>query len=453
MRAFIILPTQLFKQYKSLDEYDTIYLYEDPYYINKKFHKQKLVVYIAALRYYYDYLSKKLKHAKIKYVTFDKNITFPKDCTMYDPIDKPLMNKYKFCEFIDSPLFLETVEDLENYKATLKSDTNYSHAAFYKWNRQRLDILMDGDKPLYGKWSFDTENRKKFPNDYEELPIKTYNNEYIVEAKEYIEKHFNNNFGDISSIYYPTTHAQAETHFKAFIKNKLESFGPTQDAISKDVVYGEHSNISILLNTGLLGVEYVINSVLDYFYKSKNKKQIIASIEAFTRQLFWREYMRFIYHFHRDDLVNNNYFGFTKKIGKDWYDGTTDIPILNHMIEKVRKYSYLHHIERLMIISNIAVLSEYHPKSVYNWFLRLFIDATGEWIMISNNQMGQSMSESIKITKRVYICSDNYIKKMSDFKKEDIEQVGVLYKKFLKKHKNKSKLKNDYMLSSQLKKY
>ncbi len=453
MKIFVILPTQLFKEYKSLKEYDIVYLLEDPYYINDKYHKQKLVIYIAALHYYYDYLSKKNINVKyIKFNHFDLDKIINNTTYMYNPIDYPLVKKYNKVKFFNSPLFLTDKEDLHKYKSTTK-DNKYSHAEFYKWQRKKLDILMNKDKPLYDIWSFDTENRQKFDKDYEELEIKTYDNKYIKEAKNYISKYFPDNFGSIELIYYPITHTTAESHFKSFLINKLDYFGPVQDAISKDVIYGEHSNISVLLNIGLLTPEYVINKVLDYFYASRNKKNIISSVEGFIRQIIgWREYVRFIYYFHRDDLINSNYFKFTKKMPKSWYDATTSLPILNNMINKVNKYAYLHHIERLLIISNLALLNEIHPKEVYNWFMTCFIDATGEWIMIPNIQMGQHMSNNIKMMKRIYICSDNYIKKMSDYKKEDgLDEIHDLYKFFLKKNKNK--LKHDYMLASQLKKY
>lgn len=454
MKIFLILPTQLFKNIKLLKDYNKIILIEDPYYINNKYHKQKLVVYIAGLNYYYDYLCKKLKDIDIEYISFNnikKIYKLSDDVHMYNPIDYPLINKYKVI-YHDSPLFLETNKNLEEYKSTIKN-TIYSHAEFYKWQRKKLDILMDGDKPLYGKWSFDTENRKKFDKEYEELKIKTYNNKYIKEAKNYISKYFPSNFGSIESIYYPITHTSAESHFNIFLIKKLNSFGPTQDAISKDVIYGEHSNISVLLNIGLLSPEYVINKVLDYFYASNIKKKIISSVEGFIRQIFWREYVRFIYYFHRDDLINSNYFEFTKKMPNSWYNATTDLSILNTMIKKVYKYAYLHHIERLMVVGNLALLNEIHPKEVYNWFMTCFIDSTGEWVMLGNSSlMSQHCNNKIKMMKRIYICSDNYIKKMSDYKKDNgLDEIHDLYLNFLKKYKNK--LKHDYVLASQLNKY
>lgn len=458
MKSFIILNTQLFKNYKLLKDFDNIYLIEDPYYINKNYHKQKLVIYISSLRYYYDYLTKKLKNIKIEYIPFndyskvEKILKQSSEIHMYDPIDKPLIKKYssKKTIFYDSPLFLETNVDLLEYKNNFTKGNNYNHANFYKWQRTRLNILMNGDKPIGGKWSYDTENRNKFSKDYKEGKIKTYNNKYIKNAKEYIEKYFNKNFGLVDDIYYPVTHSDAEKHFQIFIDNKLNNFGSVEDAISSTVVYGEHSNISVLLNTGLLNLEYVINKVLIYYSKSKDKKKILPSVEGFIRQITgWRSYMRFVYHFHRDELLKSNYFGFTNKLPNSWYTGNTGLNVLDNLINKVEKYSYMHHIERLMIIGNLSILLEIHPKYVYKWFMNCFIDSNSEWVMYGNvyGMLGHCQP-NVKIMNRFYICSENYIKKMSNYKNEDLVGINDLYRNFLKKYKNK--LKSDYMLGSQL---
>ncbi len=498
VKNFIILNTSICENIKILKEYNNIYLIEDPYFFNKNFHKQKLVFYRASLLFYYDYLKDKLNKSNvlnvsnivsIKYIQFNEANNFIKkikknkniEYSMYDPIDIPLQNKYDFCNFYDSPLFLETNDDLDEYVKNLKNKNSFSQIDFYKWNRFRLDILMDeknNTKPLYNKWSFDVLNRNRFDNNYQELKIKTYTNYYLEDAVKYVLFYFKNSFGDIYNngdnddgdnddsdndgdddydaknikFYYPVTFKDAKNHYNSFIKQKLFNFGKYQDSISKNVIYGNHSNISVLLNTGLLDIDYVINQILIFFddLSTKDKKQYIASVEGFIRQIIgWRSYMRFLYKYKYYEMENENYFNFKNKITKNWYDGTTNINILDHMIEKVKKYAYLHHIERLMIVGNLSLLLNINPQEVYDWFMNCFIDANSKWIMYGNvYAMSQHSISSFKAMKRVYICSDNYLKKMSDFK--NIEYIKDLYYKFLKKNKNK--LQHDYILRIHLSK-
>ena len=144
-----------------------------------------------------------------------------------------------------------------------------------------------------------------------------------------------------------------------------------------------------------------------------------------------------------------NLFKFTNKLPNSWYTGKTNLPILNNLISKVNKYAYLHHIERLMIAGNIALLYNINPKEVYKWFMTCFIDSY-EWVMIPNIfGMSQHSLENISMMGRIYISSSNYLKKMSDYKKDDgFDEIDKLYWNFIKKHKNI--IKHDYMLASQI---
>ncbi len=456
MNIFLILPTQLFKDIKILKNYDLVYLIEEPYYLNPNFHKQKLVLHIASLNYYYDYL--KEYKINVKYITYDK-INYSKllkseSITMYNPIDNKMINlfkKYKV-NFIDSQLFLNTYSYLLNYKNS-KKNTKYTQSDFYKTQRIKFNILIDKNKnPLYGKWSFDTENREKFPKIYKESKILTYNNKYLKSANQYVTDNFPNSFGILNNFYYPCTHSDAIKHIKSFIKNKIKNFGKYQDAISKDIVYGEHSNISALLNIGLLTPKEVINLILNYFNKSTNKKDIINSIEGLIRQIIgWREYMHFIYTFYSKDIIKINYIKLNTSLPKSWYTSKTDLELLNNLIIKLQNYAYLHHIERLMIANNLMYLYQIKYKDIYKWFMTCFIDSY-DWVMIPNILMNiNSLDSNIRYMTRVYIGSDNYIKKMSDYNnKNDFKIINNLYWNFIQK--NKKELKRDYGLASQVSK-
>jgi deoxyribodipyrimidine photolyase-related protein len=254
-------------------------------------------------------------------------------------------------------------------------------------------------------------------------------------------------------MYYPNNHKEAEKHLNIFIKGKLFDFGKYQDSISKDVVYGNHANISALINIGLLTPLYVIDTIIAYFNKYKDKKKIINSVEAIIRQILgWREYMRFIYVYYRNDIIKYDPINNNRSIPKNWYTGNTSLEILNHYIEKVQNYAYLHHIERLMIINNLFVLCEIRFIDIYNWFMICFIDSY-DWVMVPNIYMNlSSLNKDIKYMTKIYVASDNYIKKMSDFRnKQDFEIINKLYWNFVKKNKNI--LKHEYSIKSQVNKF
>ena len=456
MNIFIILPTQLFERSDKLDKMDKIYLIEEPFYFtSKKFHKQKLILHRASMKYYYEKL--KLKYKNINYIEFDKidiNEFKNKNIFMYDPIDKPVIEKYMKLSpkivIYDTSLFLETRADLEEYRNKNTNKKNYYHDNFYKWQRKRLEILIENrEQPIGGKWSFDKDNRNPYDKTYKEDKIITYSNKYIEEAKDYIKRNFRDNFGIIEYIYYPITHEDAKVHLKTFIKKRLETFGKYQDGISKKVIFGSHSILSPLLNIGLITPDIVIEEVLRY-YNSDNKSLI--SVEAFIRQLIgWRSYVRFIYEYHGTEMKTMNRLNHKRKLPKSWYNNDgTKIKIIDDMIMKVSKYGYLHHIERLMIMGNIGLLLQINPKELYDWFMICFIDSY-EWVMVPNVYgMSQYSLINISMMTRPYISSSNYIKKMSDYKKEDWYEIwDALYWNFV--NDKREILKKIYAMGMQVK--
>jgi deoxyribodipyrimidine photolyase-related protein len=269
---------------------------------------------------------------------------------------------------------------------------------------------MENGKPLHGKYSFDSENRKKLPKDIKVPPTLSYENKYITEAKEYCKKF--KTFGVLSDdFYYPTTYEEASLQLEYFIKEKFELFGDYQDAITSDKskYFLFHSNISSSLNIGLLSINDVIQKVVntDAPYNAK---------EGFIRQIIgWREFMLRIYQDSHVSLRNSNFFEFKNSMPKEILNASTGITPLDDCIKKLRKSAYNHHIERLMILGNLFLLLEIKPNDVYEFFMRYYIDAY-DWVMVGN-----------------------YIIKMSDYKKSEswCEIVDALYWRFLLVHSPK----------------
>ena len=436
MTALIILPTQLFNHPKSFwKQFKEVIIYEEPHYINKRMHPMKLWFHRASMIAYF----KSIAHKNKKYIEHNQNMVIPKDASMFHPIDKKMVSKYRKCEMLESPMFLMQLDDVNAYR-----NKTISQLSIYKAMRTRHDVLMNKDgTPIGGKWSFDESNRKTFPKDYKEPKIAQYKSAIIKEAKAIIDLSIHR-FDIHAHMIYPTTRSSALSNLRSFISKKLNLFGPYQDAMGEAVVIGHHSNISAALNVGLITPLDVINEV------KKHKNIPIASIEGFARQILgWREYIRVVYELHSKEVDHWDYLNAKTKLPKSWYDGNTGFESLDACIGKIQQYAYAHHIERLMLINNYAILLELKYEDVKMWFTALFIDAY-DWVMVNTSMNVNSLNPDFKYMKRAYLTNGNYLKKMGlKIKKEEMARLNDLYIKFLKKHKNK--LKSDYVIAAQLK--
>lgn len=460
---FLIFPTQLFKDIKILTKYKCL-LIEDPVYFTKyPFHKSKLLFHRASMKAYYDFL--KDKDIDVKYIDYNKpymDIFKTGDTiTYYDPEDFDLTSKLARTSarilVLDNPNFLLDSRGIQAYLSEIartqklkngQVPRHFLHdASFYRWIRRYLNILMDGSKPAFDKWTFDSENRKPFPkNTKEPIKDKIYKNKYYDEAADYVNMHFGANFGAVNPIY-PVTFADTCAVVKSFIKNKLALFGPYEDAIGQDINVGYHSGLSAMLNVGLIMPRDLIKEVLKVYDVAdlKQKRTLITSVEGFIRQVIgWREYMRLLYRIHGREIKTMNYFGNTGKLSREWFNATTanvyknKMPIIYDMIKKTHDRAYLHHIERLMVMGNFALYNEINPREIYDWYMICFIDAY-DWVMMANVYgMSQYALEGMSMTQRPYLCGSSYLLKMSDYKKGPwCEYWDALFYNFVNKHRAK----------------
>lgn len=453
--VFIILPNQLFEDISILKKYHQIYLWEHPKFFTKfKYHKLKLVYHKATMSNYYEYLQS--KNLKVTYIKYNEKLSISKkdDVSIYDPVDFEILNSfkksYKNLLIINSPLFLLTQNDIDEYS---KEKNKFIHHHFYKWIRIKKKILVDeNDKPIGGKWSFDTENRNSFDKKYKESPQKVFNNnKKINEAQEYIQKHFPTNPGFVGNIgIYAIDFKSAKKALQKFIKFNLKDYGKYQDAVRSDVIFGTHSVLSPMINIGLLEPEYIIKQILKAYKKEKIK---LSSIEGYLRQLLsWREYVRMTYILKNDLFIKKNFFLHKKKISKEWYIGKTQIQPIDDIIIKILNYSYAHHIERLMFLGNFMLLCEFHPTEVYKWFISLVSIDAYEWVMVPNIYGMSQFSVGPLMMTRPYFSSSNYIIKMSDYTKKSGDMIlekyywsdiwNALYYNFI--YKNQKYLSKNY---------
>lgn len=475
--AVLIFPNSLFQDNHIINQYSTnsnIYIIEHPvYYTLYKYHKLKLILHRSTCKAYADYISAKY-NITVKYVDYDKYAAnIKKICKThnkliyYDPTDHIIENefsKYSNEKIIyDSPLFLLTNDDILTY-SKINGNKNYTHATFYKWMRNKFNILVSkSGQPVGNSWSFDDENRNSWPNTklVGIYKFKYNNDKYVTEAINYTNKKFATNPGS-TNFYLPTNHKTTKAYFKNFLTQRLSNFGPYQDAVDSDIQVGYHSLISPLLNIGLITPSDIVKMTLDHMSKNKTP---IASVEGFIRQVIgWREFIRLMYVVNYNKMIQPNYFGHKTKLDKKvWYDWpakSTGFEFIDDMIVKAHETAYLHHIERLMYIGNWFLLNRIKPSECYDWFMTFFIDAYN-WVMTANvYAMSQYSSGRLMMT-RPYFSSSSYISKMSNYKKNKLntfifdkteywwnEIWDALYWQFIAD--NRDKFKSNYSISSQV---
>ena len=449
----ILFPHQLFEQNSLVSTCGTIYLVEEWLYFKQyNFHKQKIAFHRASMKFYESYLQSK----KVEVVYIDsfnaladirKLIPYLKkegvDAIEYiDTTDDWLEQRIQeVCKTfkveitkIRTPLFLNSSEELANYFSGKK---RMYQTDFYKHQRLSRNILLEKDqKPVGGKWTYDDENRVKYPKG--KIPPKTdflKPNRFYEEAVTYTEKYFPDNYCKLNSEFiYPTTHTESKDWLTDFFKERFSEFGAYEDAIlSKENVL-HHSVLTPMLNTGLLTPKYIIDEALQY---ASNHDIPVNSLEGFVRQIIgWREFMRAVYELKGKEERTRNYWGFTRKIPASFWTGNTGIEPIDNTIKKVLETGYCHHIERLMVLGNFMLLCEFDPDEVYRWFMELFIDAY-DWVMVPNVYGMSQFADGGLMSTKPYISGSNYVMKMSDYQKGEWQQVwDGLFWRFMHTHRD-----------------
>jgi len=428
--AVLLFPHHLFEKHPCIsNKNDIILLVEHPrYFSDFSFHKQKLILHRASMKAYQIMLEK--KGFKTLYIDHSKSselfsIAKKNQITHFnsaDFIDNPFKEQFaKECKkhnltlaIYSSPMFLTPLDFLEK---ELGTKNRFFMASFYIAQRKRMNILVKSGKPVGGKWSFDTLNRKPLSKNHV-LPKVTIprKNDYVKEAIQYIETFFSKNPGSINDFWFPITHHQAKIWFLEFLKKRLHLFGTHEDAIKKHESIIYHSVLSPLLNNGLLTPDYVVNRTLEYAQKNSIS---INNLEGFIRQIIgWREFVRGVYLYTGEKQRKSNFFNHVNKLPSSFWNSTTGVEPIDNCIKKAINHAYCHRIERLMILGNFMLLLAIDPNEVYKWFMEFFIDAY-DWVMVPNVYGMSQYADGGLMTTKPYFSGSNYIKKMSDFKKGD----------------------------------
>jgi deoxyribodipyrimidine photolyase-related protein len=274
---------------------------------------------------------------------------------------------------------------------------------FYRFMRKKENILLEETgEPVGGQWNYDTENRK-----FDKKHQKTWNfslekNEFVREAEEYYTHELPN--------YIPTNREEALKLLEYFLQNHLDSFGKLEDAMYQNDNYVHHSLLSTSINFGFLSAREVVEAV-------EKSDTAINNKEGFIRQILgWREYMYHFFQFYKDDIYSQNFLEHTHPLPNYfWKDAEMcDMNCLSTTLKQVQSQNTSHHIQRLMIIGNFALLAGLNPHELNKWFFEYYTDAF-EWVVTPNVLSMSQFADGWKLATKPYIASANYINSMSDY--------------------------------------
>ncbi len=451
----IAYPHQLFESHLQEDTATRFVLVEDDLlFRHQAFHAQKLVLHRASMRLFAD----RLRGAGFEVDVIETSARAssgsrlaglverlrPDEVRLHDPTDDWLLRDARTA-LSDGGVTLapEHVEESPGFLTTRPELTTWfgEHRArmqtFYQWQRTRLDVLVEGrahDQPVGGRWSFDTENRKKLPKSHpvpsraaiEAVPE-------VTEAIGWVGAEFPDAPGVAATFDWPVTHEQARAALAEFALERLTEFGPYEDAVSTRHPFVFHAALSPAINAGLLDPREVLDAVLE---RAQEGDVDLPSLEGFVRQLIgWREYMRATYHLYGRRMRSANRLQHGRPLAAGWWDARTGLDPVDHVVSGVLERGWAHHIERLMVLGNAMCLLRTDPTEVHEWFMAMFVDAY-DWVMVPNVYAMSQFAAGTGITTKPYVSGSNYLRKMTDFGPgEWRDDWDALYWSFVQDHR------------------
>lgn len=431
--AFVVLGDQLFPP-ASLPDVGRVFMAEDVgLCTHVRHHQHKLVLFLAAMRSHRDAL--RARGIAVHYEalapdgedsTYEEKLGRFLDAhgadrlRMFEIEDRFFERRIRAfaeargvaVEFLETPGFLTPRATVESWLAEHRP----LMADFYRWQRRRLDVLVDDDgEPVGGRWSFDDENRRALPPS-ESLPSPPAAavTDHVRDAIDVVRARFAEHPGDVDvdRWWLPTTRRQALAWLRAFLAERFARFGPFEDALSTRDAFLFHSVLSPVLNLGLVTPAEVLERALEH---ARGHDVPLNSLEGFVRQIIgWREFVRGVYRVHGERQARSNHFDHSRRLAPSWWEGSTGLRPLDDVITKCRRYGWAHHIERLMVAGNLMLLCEIDPRDAHRWFMEMFVDSA-DWVMGPNVYGMALFSDGGIFATKPYICGSNYIRKMSDY--------------------------------------
>jgi len=432
----LILGDQLSESISSLVDYnndtDIILMcevWDEATYVHH--HKKKVAFLFSAMRHFSEQL--KEKDYNIEYITLDD----PDNSGSFAGEIRRIVGKYSLDRVvITHPGEYRVLEDircledelsipieiradgrflcsLDEFSSWALNRKQLRMEYFYREMRKKYNILMDGNEPLGGQWNYDAENRKPPKDGLTIPPPYTSKVDGITQdVISLVSKRFASHFGDIEPFYFAVTRADALQVLNQFITQRLCHFGDYQDAMIQGEPWMYHSHISFYLNCGLLlPLECVQAAEAAY----QQGKAPLSAVEGFIRQIIgWREYVRGIYWLKMPDYSNENFFEAHRRLPDFYWTANTKMNCLRQCVIETKKNAYAHHIQRLMVLGNFALLAGIDPKEVNEWFLIVYADAY-EWVELPNVSGMILFADGGLLASKPYAAGGSYINKMSDY--------------------------------------
>jgi deoxyribodipyrimidine photolyase-related protein len=433
----LILGDQLNSQHSWLAETDQDTMYclfemrQETDYITH--HIQKVIGYFTAMRNFADEL-KKAKHSVVYFQINDKKNTQSLVENLALLIKEYNIKKFEYLspdeyrldqqlkgfskdltidsEVFSSEHFYTEREDLTTF---FKGKKQFLMENFYRDMRKKHQILMVDKQPEGGKWNFDASNRKKWKGDTL-IPQEISFDTNVEEVLSDIEKAGIKTIGKINPKYfeYPISRKQSLEQLTYFCEHLLVHFGDYQDAMHTDKIYLYHSRISFAMNSKIISPREVVDTVLET-YRAQENKIDISQVEGFIRQILgWREYMRGMYWMLMPDYKKENFLENKNKLPDFFWTGKTKMNCLKNAVNNSLENGYAHHIQRLMITGNFALLTQIHPDEIDAWYLGIYVDAI-EWVQLPNTRGMSQFADGGKIATKPYVSSGSYISKMGNY--------------------------------------
>lgn len=429
-------------------------------------HIQKVIAFFLAMRSFADWLGE--KGHKVRYLKISdpenpqslNNLiheTVAKDGI--DTFEYMLPDEYRLdqqlvelskeldipCNAVDTEHFYTTRFEQRDFFRGKKQRIMES---FYRMMRTKHDVLMVNNQPEGGQWNFDKENRKKWKGT-PPIPDPIYFTRNISKLHEEIQAAGIETIGsvDTENFNWPVNRNEALEQLNYFCKQLLPYFGDYQDAMDPDQFFLFHSRLSFTMNVKLISPREVVDYVCSYYKQVAGEIQI-SQVEGFVRQILgWREYMRGIYWEFMPEYRSKNYFKHARDLPDLYWTGKTRMNCMKHAIGQSLSKAYAHHIQRLMVTGNFALLYQCNPDAVDAWYLGIYIDAI-EWVEMPNTRGMSQYADGGIVATKPYISSGNYIHKMSNYcsscyysPKESVGEkacpFNALYWNFLVTHRDK----------------
>lgn len=429
-------------------------------------HIQKVVAFFAAMRSFKEHLEQ--EDHQIIYWTLDhkdntQSLTENLEKILkegnFEQLEYQLPDEYRldqqlkdFCaglempsQAVDSEHFITKREEVKEFFG----EKSYLMERFYRHWRKQTGYLMDGTDPMGGQWNYDQENRNKLDKKAvvpEPMPL----HNQVQDIVELLEQEGIETFGRIDGeqFIWPINREQCLELLDYFLENCLENFGKYQDAMHSDYWLLYHARLSFAMNSKMLSPKEIIEKAIATY--EDNNNITLASMEGFVRQILgWREYMRGVYWAKMPAYEEENFFEHKRDLPEFYWTGNTKMKCLSHAINQSLDYAYAHHIQRLMLTGNFALLANAHPDAVDAWYLGIYIDAI-QWVELPNTRGMSQFADGGLVATKPYISSANYIHKMSNYCKgchyNYKEKTGdkacpfnSLYWNFLMQHEKKLK--------------